>query len=94
MRLRDALLRGSAAYLLLMWALLVTVLVVKLRTVTYSGGGLTLVFLLAGVPTVAAVALQRLAWRDDGAVVAAVLTSLAASAVVMVLLVVVSLAGD
>jgi hypothetical protein len=83
----------AAAYLFLMCALLVAVIVIKSRTVSFSSGDLTPVVFFAGFPTAAAVALQWRAWRSEKGFAAAVLTSLVAGLIVTGLLFVVSLAG-
>ena len=84
----------AGAYLLLLWTLIAAMLVIKSSTVTYDWGRLAPILTFAALPTVAALALIRRAWfRDDG-FGAAVLASLVAAAIVFLLLLGVSLAGD
>ena len=88
--MRKALLLGSAAYLLLLWALVTAVIVIK----SHGGHPNLLIFWPPIFFTGASVVLQMRAWRGESGLAAAVLVSLGTAVTVLVLLVLVSLAGD
>jgi hypothetical protein len=90
---RKALIVGSAAYLLLLWALLAAVLVIK----SHDGMQIHANLLFLWPPvflTGASVVLQRRAWRSEVGLVTAVLVSLGTAVTVLALLILASLAGD
>ena len=90
---RKLILGGSAAYLVLLWALCAAIYVIKSRSGVYGGGALAPFTFFGALFTVAAVSLQTRAWRREAGLVAAALTSLVAAATVLVLLFLLAVGG-